>query len=45
MRVRLRGTDGCNGKDLPEGIYTWVARLEFLDKTVGLFTGDVMLVR
>jgi gliding motility-associated-like protein len=35
----------CNGKDLPEGVYTWVARLEFLDKTVGLFTGDVMLVR
>lgn len=34
-----------NDKDLPEGVYTWVALLEFVDKTTGLFSGDVMLIR
>jgi gliding motility-associated-like protein len=33
------------GKSLPEGVYTWVALLEFVDKTTGLFSGDVMLIR
>jgi gliding motility-associated-like protein len=33
------------GKSLPEGVYTWLARLEFIDKTTRLFSGDVMLIR
>jgi gliding motility-associated-like protein len=34
-----------NGQSVPEGVYTWVAYLEFTDHTTGIFSGDVALVR
>jgi len=34
-----------NGQSVPEGVYSWVAYLEFADHTTGIFSGDVALVR
>ncbi len=40
------GWDGTfRGKTLPPGVFTWVARVEFLDQVVASYSGTVTIVR
>ncbi|MCB9307415.1 MAG: gliding motility-associated C-terminal domain-containing protein [Lewinellaceae bacterium] len=40
------GWDGtCNGQPAPPGVYSWLARVEFLDGSRELFEGSITIVR
>lgn len=41
----LRWDGSFKGKDAPDGIYVWSARIQFIDDSFAQLQGDVMLIR